>query len=151
MAYMQVKNVLLRAEDLHKFVREFAERRRRQASNDLVEGIFKEVSEHEERRRCILTEFEEQAESRLLETWLQFPGVEQLEQAMEDLSDVDGENEEVILETVLTANEALVEMYDQAMNQTNAPALSELLGRLKDLQDHHLRTMANSVTEFQQS
>jgi hypothetical protein len=150
MAYMEVRNVLQRAEELHQFVHAYAARRCGQAKDDYVEGIFRNIVQQEEELRQRLTEFEADAETRLLDTWLQFPGVEKLEEAMDELAAVDGDDDDVILQGVVLANEALVELYDQAIAQVQAPALVELLERLRELQDHHLRKMANSVTEFQQ-
>jgi hypothetical protein len=150
MAYLQVEDVLKSAEQLHQFVREFAKRRRSQARDDFVEGMFQEVTGHEERLRQYLEEFKERADNGVRATWLQFPGVESLEKAMNELAAADGDDDEIILENVIAANEALRDMYDQSMNQTSVPALSELFERLKELQDHHLRNMAKSVSEFEQ-
>ncbi len=150
MAYLQVKDILLHAEKLRTFLRGFAERHQRKASNDLLAGLFQDVKEHEKQLERCLDEFQSDDSSVSLETWIQYPGDDELEQTMTSLSAVAEQADEEVLKQLLIAEEALLRVYKQAQEQTSAQQLQELFETLIEIQDHHLRNIANCASEYGQ-
>ncbi len=148
MAYLQTKDVLRYADQLRKFLRDFCERQKNTASNDLLAGLFEEVNKHEAQFEECLAEYELETSQDLLDTWIQFPGDNELEEAMTSLSDASEKNDDKVLEQLLVAEETLLQVYKQAQEQVSSARLQEVFESLIELQDHHLRNVANCVSEY---
>ena len=148
MAYQQVKEILSHAEHLRKFLSDFASRERDQANNDLLAGLFQEVNKHEAQLEQCLAEYTAETSEDLLATWIQYPGDDELEDAMTSLTAVSEADDEVVLQKLLIAEETLLRVYQQAQEQTSADRLQEMFANLIDLQDHHLRNIANCISEY---
>ena len=150
MAYLQVRDILAQAEKMRNFLRNFAEKQQRKASNDLLAGLFHEVNKHEKLLEQCLEDFELETTQDLLDTWIQFSGDDELEEAMASLSGVVEQNDDNVLEKLLHAEETLLRVYNQAHEQTSSERLQELFESLIELQDHHLRNIANCVSEYEE-
>lgn len=150
MAYIQVKDILVHAEKLREFLKNYARRHELKADNDLLAGLFQEVNQHERQLGICLSEFQSSTSQELQQTWIQFSGVEEVDEAMDGLSAVDELENEKVLEKLLEAEEALQRVYKLAKEQADAAKLQELFGELYDLQDHHLRYIANCISEYGQ-
>ncbi|QEG36951.1 hypothetical protein [Bythopirellula goksoeyrii] len=150
MAYLQVKDILVHAEKLREFLRDFTRRHELKANNDLLAGLFQEVSQHEQQFKECLDEYRKDTSAELLQTWIQFDGVEDLEEAMDALSAADEQDTQSLLGQLLAAEEALQRVYELVQEQTSATKLEELFGELQQIQDHHLRNIADCVSEYGQ-
>lgn len=150
MAYLQVKDILAHAEKLREFLRDYTRRHELKADNDLLAGLFQEVNRHEVQLEKVLVAFEEDTPKELQQTWIQFSGVEDLDDAMDALSAVDEQDDQTILEQLLDAEETLQRVYRLAQEQADAVELQELFSDLLELQDHQLRSIGKCVSEYGQ-
>lgn len=151
MAYMQVKEILDSATRIRRFMSEYARRHEQETPDDVTEGLFTEIKQHEERLLRCLADFADDASQGLLETWIQFPNETSLEQAMDQLSAAGEQDDEVVLQQILEAEQALIDVYDHVIGQSHAPRVRELFEELKTLEDHNLRTIADNVSELGQT
>lgn len=150
MAYMQIKDILENASHLRRYMLEYAQRHERKTADDQMEALYNLVSNHEQRLQETLAGFVAEAPEGLTETWIQYPGDETLEESMDQLSAVNEQMDETVLHLILTAENALLGVYEQVANQTQAPSVRELFEQLHTLEDHYLRTIANCLSELEQ-
>jgi len=148
MSYIQVRDILSQAKFLQKFVLEYTQRHQKKSYDELLQGLYREMALYGERMGTVLSNFNDGPSQGLLETWIQFSDVKALEEAMDRLANVDEQDEQIILQCLLAAEERLIELYEQAMTQVRAPRVQSIFEQLKILEDQHLRILANSVSEL---
>jgi hypothetical protein len=148
MSYKQVRDVIAQSKTVHKFVSKYAQRHQEKGGDPLLKGLYSLMFAHEERIENWLAEYEADERQKLLNTWLQFPQLEVLEESMDNLCSVDEMDEQTILQCFLNVEQQLVELYDQTMREVQAPSVQAFFRQLKELEDHHLRTMANNIAEL---
>lgn len=148
MAYLQVKGILENAVQLRKYLCDFCERQQIKASNDLLAGLFEEVNKHEAQLEECLAEYEEDTSQDLLDTWIQYPGDNELKEAIASLPEVSFHTDGKVLEKLILAEETLLRVYKQVQEQIGSERLQEIFDRLIELQDQHLRNVGNCVSEY---
>lgn len=150
MAYLQMKGILEQTEKLRHYLCEYTERRESETDNEFLAGFYRDLRNDVQRLTKTTAEFVEHDHDQLLETWIQYPGTEPLEEAMERLSDSSQQEHQEVLQSVLEAEERVLECFQQAQQQTTAEENQEGIGQLVDLQEHHLRHTAKNITTLEQ-
>jgi rubrerythrin len=148
MSYKQVRDVIAQSKTVHKFISKYAQRHQEKSGDSLLKGLYSLMAAHDERIEQWLADYQADERQKLLDTWLQFPQLDTLEESMDDLCSVDEMDEQTILQSLLTVEQQLVELYDQTMREVQAPSVQAFFRQLKELEDHHLRTMANNIAEL---
>lgn len=150
MSYLQVKAILDKASKLHQLVGEYAEVNRKATNDDFFSALLTLISDHETQLQQALEEFTDTAEAGVRGTWVQYPGDEAVTHAIDVLQKPEAEDHQAVLKQVLEAEQALVDMFQQAERETNAPTLQSLFQRLGAHQQQHVRAIGKCASQWQQ-
>ncbi|MCA9261097.1 MAG: hypothetical protein KDA61_17900, partial [Planctomycetales bacterium] len=141
--------VLNRFDDFQTFLVRYARRHEKRRSDGLAAGLFSEFVQHGLELGHSLEVLRSDHGFALGNTWVQFPGLDALNSAMQRLDAEDIDDVEVIAQGLLEAEASLRDSLDQVLGQLDATPASEALVNLRDAVDQRVRTLSSDVSDFQ--
>ena len=147
--FEQVRDVLEYGKFLHAEMKALAERIEDQQQSAHLKLLLEYLKRHEDELASSLDKFEEEIRKNILDVWLPYPPDPRIEkklQAIEIRSDMSVEE---VTKLVMAFEDALIELYKEALNEIDDPNVQEVLQNLVALEDNEKRRFAMNVARLQ--
>ncbi|MEX0716455.1 MAG: hypothetical protein WD066_07710 [Planctomycetaceae bacterium] len=147
MAYRQVRDILKDIRNVHRQLADFYESWDGRARDQRAAAVLTHVGRHEEFFKESLARYEPRAAEGILDTWIQYPPDETLNDALEEVGLSPEMSVDDVVEVVLRMDRALIEAYRQLADSTAAPRVKELFESLMELEETKNRSDAWSARD----
>jgi hypothetical protein len=133
-SYRQVRDILEGARTFHRTLADRFEGLSNRAEDERFEALLEYMGRHEKNLHDYLSRYEKDAADALLDMWLQYvpenevqPPLEKLQAKADEMSACD------IVETAMAFDNALIDLYRQLAESTQAPRVQELFANLLEM------------------
>ena len=150
MAYAQVAEILDYALKLQKRVASVCNQRSSTIADEQSKALFERLCHHEKNMQAYLKTYTSEATDGVLDTWIQYSGMEEIDAALEEINAARDGPAEVLLERILSADRHLQELYRLVAEQANAPRVNEFFDTLLEMEDLKARAIGDNVSQFEE-
>ncbi|HHJ39901.1 MAG: hypothetical protein AXA67_08610 [Methylothermaceae bacteria B42] len=147
--FEQVKDVLEYSKDLHKALKELAEKMESQEQKAHVQLLLDYLKRHEDELADSLEKFEQGTQQHILDIWLPYPPDPKIEKKLQSLTVHSNMSMDEIVKIVMDFEDALIELYKESLNEIDDPHVQEVLQNLVQLEDMEKRRFAMNVARLQ--
>lgn len=148
MAYAQVSDILARVHALRERVCRYCERQRDGTDDDLVRAVMERVTRHEQAMEACLAKYTSDAARGILDTWIQYPGLEPLDEAIEETASATDQSAADVLDRLLACERLLLGVYQDMADQASGPRVQEFLQNILFMESQQGRAVGREVTDI---
>lgn len=148
MAYQQVRDILAHVRATQEHVLRYCEAHRHAADDDMIRGMLERVERHNNAMEACLAEYESGAAAAVLDTWIQYPGLERLDRTVGELATAGDEPAADVLERVLAAERMLLDVYQNVADQAHGRGVQEFFQNLLFMEAQTGRAIGRDVTDI---
>ena len=145
MASVQVRDILDSIRVFYSRLSERFKQAQQTVQGDQLPFLLEYIAMHEAQLGTGIEEFEENAESSLLDTWLQFGADETLEETLNKLRLEPDMTEDDVLAEALKVDARLIALYEELAGESSVPHVRELFEALARMQEARERQLARAV------
>ncbi|HBA35547.1 MAG TPA: hypothetical protein DCZ12_15590 [Gammaproteobacteria bacterium] len=144
--FQQVKDVIHYTSQLHEKLAAYYQCLSDQSDQQRMKMLLNYLSRHEKHLSDVFERYSSDVETSVRETWLQFVPSEKLVEALEcGPIDTDMSVDDVI-EQVIAYDDALIDLYNEVINETSAPDVKEVFQNVLAMESHIMRqTVRNAL------
>lgn len=147
--FEQVRDVLEYGKFLHAEMKALAGRIEDQAQSAHLKLLLDYLKRHEEELASSLEKFEEETRKSILDVWLPYPPDPRIEKKLQAIEIRPDMTLEEVIKVVMEFEDALIELYKEALNEIDEPNVQEVLKNLVALEDTEKRRFAMNVARMQ--
>jgi hypothetical protein len=148
MAYAQVHDILARVRTVHKRLRRYCEQQRDAAEDEMVRELLDRVARREKGMTVCLARYTSEATPGILDTWIQYPGLEPVDEAVEAIGSAAHQSAADVVERVLACERTLADVYQDMADQAPGPHVREFLQNLQFLAAEQGRVIGRAVMDM---
>ena len=145
MAAVQVRDILDSIAGFYRRLSELCTTARQNTQGERLPYLLEYIAAHELQLATSVEQFEETAESGLLDTWLQFGADESLDGILAQLNIQSDMPEDDIVREVLNVDSKLIALYEALAGETSSPHVEELFEGLAQMQEARERQLARAA------
>ncbi len=147
--FEQVRDVLEHGKFLHAEMKALADRIEDQAQSAHLKLLLDYLKRHEDELASSLEKFEEETRKSILDVWLPYPPDPRIEKRLQAIEIHPNMSLEEVTRLVMEFEDALIELYKEALNEIEDPNVQEVLQNLVALEDTEKRRFAMNVARMQ--
>ncbi len=147
--FEQVKDVIDYGRFIHAEIKAMAERIEEQEHNAHLILLLDYLKRHEDELAASLDKFEEGTRKNILDLWLPYPLDPTIEKKLRGFEIRPDMSLEEITKLVMEFEDALIELYKEALNEIDDPQVQEVMQNLVALEDTEKRRFAMNVARLQ--
>ena len=147
--FEQVRDVLEYGKFLHAEMKALAERIEDQQQSAHLKLLLEYLKRHEDELASSLDKFEEEIRKNILDVWLPYPPDPRIEKKLQAIEIRPDMSVEEVTKLVMAFEDALIELYKEALNEIDDPNVQEVLQNLVALEDNEKRRFAMNVARLQ--
>ncbi|BCX89826.1 hypothetical protein MIN45_P2199 [Methylomarinovum tepidoasis] len=147
--FEQVRDVLEYGKFLHEEMKALAERIEDQEQSKRLKLLLDYLKRHEDELARSLAKFEEETQAHILNLWLPYPPTPELEKKLRNLKIHPHMSVEEIAKLVFDFEDALIELYKQALSEIDDVHVQEVLQNLVQLEDAEKRRFAMNLARLE--
>ncbi len=147
--FEQVRDVIEYGKFLHQEMKALAERIEDQEQSKRLKLLLDYLKRHEDELSRSLDKFKEETQAHVLNLWLPYPPSSEIEKKLRNLEIHPNMSLEEIAELVFEFEDALIELYKQALSEIDDEHVQEVLQNLVQLEDAEKRRFAMNLARFE--
>lgn len=145
MAYQQVRDILARVRAFHERVERYCEQSRDASHDDMVRAMLERIDAHDRAMDGCLTTYTSEATAAVLNTWIQYPGLEPLDEVEQAMSDAGDASPADVLQRLLDAERKLLDVYDTVADQAPGRHVQEFFQNLRFMEAQEGRAIGRDA------
>lgn len=151
MSYRQIHEILEKGEELKNTFAEFCALQHAAENDEIIKGIYSKTLSHMTILNRVLAHHHQTASPAVLNTWIQYPGYDELEEAIQKLRAIPPEERPSTgaLEQLLEAENTFLKVLEMTTEQARAPSVREYMRSLLDVADEAVRTLGREDGELE--
>ncbi len=134
MRFEQAKDVIEYCEKLHHQIGEFYKEVGEEVSQERVKMLLTYLSRHEIHLEESLKEYEADASSKILNTWLQFVPSSNIEASITAFKVNPSMSVDEVIDKTIEFDNALIELYKEVIHETSEPSVQAVFKNLVDME-----------------
>ena len=151
MRFEQTRDVLEHARDFHAKLARFYHSLADEAQQERLKLLLDYISRHEQHLGESLDQFEDDATTKLLDTWIDFSQDSEILRFPADISIEPDMTVDQVIEIAMKMDECLVQLYRQLVAHTDVPEVREVFENLLALEEgekHRIARQALGVKDI---
>jgi|GEM_PF-411205 len=147
--FERVQDVIDYGRFLHSEMKALAQRFENQEHNAHLKLLLDYLKRHEDELAASLEKFERETRKSILDIWLPYPPDPKVEKQLQAIEIHPNMSIEEITRVVMEFEDALIELYKEALNEIDDPNVQEVLKNLVALEDGEKHRFAMNVARLQ--
>lgn len=147
--FEQVRDVIDYGKFLHSEMKALAQRIEDQEQNAHLKLLLDYLKRHEDELAASLEQFEGETRKSILDIWLPYPPDAKVEKKLQAIKIHPDMSIEEITRVVMEFEDALIELYKEALNEIDDPGVQEVLKNLVALEDGEKHRFSMNVARLQ--
>ncbi|WP_425398005.1 hypothetical protein [Aeoliella sp.] len=137
--FQQVRDVLSHVSRIRSRLRELTEQCLEDTNDQLLATYLERAKAHDDFMQLCLADEVDKASPAALDTYIQFPDVQTLDDELDGMVEGDLDDARAMLDRLVAVDKRILALYDRVLEQSESRAVRDLIERLRLMEEQKAR------------